>query len=353
VTASRSEALALLLALCAGAGCSTAGRLELGNGRGAYNAVINRTEDEQILSMIVRQRYDETYGLLAVASVTASLKVGGSLGANVGIGSDSSYAGNLVPFAAGATYEESPTISYVPVRGEQFTLRLLAPLSGEHTLLLERMSSPELEPLRLLVRRANGLVNPVYAPGPPGTDFDRFIEHYVRLRDQGVLDTVSSGEGSYELLLHDYTAAQAAEVNELLRLLGIARAADPPRDVKLPLRFFVGSARGGGVDLETPSALEVIEAAGLGVEVPAPHLAEGIARASALDASHRFLAIHASGSRPSEAAVAVEHRGWWFYIDARDARSKQSFQLLRTLIGLRLDEAGAQGAPLLTVPVGD
>ena len=55
--------------------------------------------------------------------MTANLKVGASLGANVGIGSDSSYAGNLVPLAAGATYEENPTISYVPLRGEQFVER--------------------------------------------------------------------------------------------------------------------------------------------------------------------------------------------------------------------------------------
>lgn len=352
MTASRSEALALLVALVLCAGCSTAGRLALANGRGAYNDVINRTEDEQILSMIVHQRYDETYGLLAVASVTASLKVGGSLGANVGIGNDSSYAGNLVPFAAGATYEENPTISYVPVRGEEFTSRLLAPLSGEQTLLLGRMSSSELEPLALLVRRANGLVNPLYAQSPAGPDFDRFLELYARLRDQGVLDVVRSGDAGFELLCHDYSAAQAAEIDELLRLLGIVRSASKQGELRLPLRFFVGSARGGGVDLETPSALEVIDAAGQGVEVPEPHLAEGIARVSPVDASHRFLAIHSSSSRPSNAAVAVEHRGWWFFVDAGDARSKQSFVLLRTLIGLRVNEAPGQGAPVLTVPVG-
>ena len=351
MTALRSE-LALLLAAASLCACNTLGRTALSSGRGSYNEVINRTEDEQILSMIVRLRYDETFGMLAVSSITASLKVGASLGANVGIGSDSSYAGNLVPFAAGATIEENPTISYVPLRGEQLVERMLAPISGDQTLLLGRLSSNQIEAMRLLVRRANGLVNPAYAPAEAGPDFDRFVEAYARLRDQGVLDVVRSDAGGFELLFHDYAPEQAAEIAALLRLLGIERADVSRGELRLPLRFFVGSARGNGLDLETPSALEVIEAAGEGIDVPEEHVSESIARGASLDASHRFLDVRSASSRPSHAAVAIEHRGWWFFIDERDARSKQSFLILRTLIGMRLDAGGQPGAPVLTIPVG-
>jgi hypothetical protein len=45
------------------------------NGRSAYNAVINQTEDEKILSILVRKRSDETFGMLTVSNVTASLRV--------------------------------------------------------------------------------------------------------------------------------------------------------------------------------------------------------------------------------------------------------------------------------------
>jgi hypothetical protein len=341
-------AFVVLLAL----GCNGMGRTALSAGRGSYNAVINRTEDEQILSMIVRQRYDETYGLLAVASVTANMKIGASLGANVGVGSDSSYAGNLVPFAAGATIEENPTISYVPMRGEQFVAKLLAPLSADHALLLARMSSDDIEALRMLVRRANGLVNPAYATSANGAEFDRFVDAYASLRNEGVLDVVQAADGTYELLIHDHAPSHADEIAELLRVLGIARSAPPRAELRVPLRFFVGSARADGLDLETPSALEVIETAALGVEVPEEHLALGIARRTSLDEGHRILVVHSSSGRPDTPSVAVEHRDHWFYIDARDARSKQSFKMLRTLIGLRLDDAGTQQTPVLTVPVG-
>ena len=42
-------------------GCATVGPVSIAAGRGAYAEVINRTEDEQILNVVVRQRYDETF----------------------------------------------------------------------------------------------------------------------------------------------------------------------------------------------------------------------------------------------------------------------------------------------------
>jgi hypothetical protein len=46
----------------------------------------------------------------------------------------------LVPFAAGINYSESPTISYVPMSGEEFMTRLVAPVSLTQTLTLGQLS---------------------------------------------------------------------------------------------------------------------------------------------------------------------------------------------------------------------
>jgi hypothetical protein len=94
-----------------------------------------------------------------------------------------------------------------------------------------------------------------------------------------------------------------------------------------------------------------MKASGSGIEVPDAHLADGLARATA-EIVTPFIAIHSSRDRPSHASIAVMHKGWWFFVDERDARSKQAFIILRTLIGLRLDEGTTgQVAPVLTVPV--
>jgi hypothetical protein len=116
------------------------------------------------------------------------------------------------------------------------------------------------------------------------------------------------------------------------------------------------SVNNGRSAYKTPLALEIIEAAGSGVELPDAHLADGVARPSLTgaiaSARPAFIAVHSSRERPAHASVAVMHNGWWFYVDARDHRSKQAFKILRTLIGLRLDDgASGQAVPVLTVPV--
>lgn len=347
----RIDALSLILIL---QGCAV-GPVALDNGRSAYNTVINATEYQQILSMIVRRRYDETFGMLAVSSVTAGLRIGASLGANVGIGASSGYEGNLVPLAAGATYEENPTISYVPMRGEQFIERMLAPVSAEQALLLSRMSTEEVEVLRMLVRRANGIVNPLFSSRPAigGREaFDHFVDLFGRLRESGRLDIVRSRDDQYQMLLHDFTEDESREVAELLQTLGVRVSREGRDPIALPLRFFVGEPRTDSVDLETPSALEIIDAAGSGVEVPEVHVADGVARVSVTTASSALIAVHSSRDRPSRPSVAVMHKGWWFFIDERDTRSKQAFMMRRTLIGLRLDEGSSEhAAPVLTIPV--
>ena len=63
--------------------------------------------------------------------------------------------------------------------------------------------------------------------------------------------------------------------------------------------------------------------------------------------------IHSSRSTPRQANVAVQHRGWWYYVDDTDLASKRAFLQIQMLFFTRLSEAtrGAQGTPLLTIPV--
>ena len=49
--------------------------------------------------------------------------------------------------------------------------------------------------------------------------------------------------------------------------------------------------------------------------------------------------------------VAVQHRGWWFYIADDDQSSKATFSLLNILYSLQ--QATGQGkSPVLTLPIG-
>ena len=109
-------------------GCSGVGPNTISRGRADYNQAIQQTDSEQMLMAIVRNRYGESFSMLAVTSVTANVRIVVNASAEVGVGPSENFAGNLVPLRGGFLYEENPTISYAPVHGEQYLRELLSPI---------------------------------------------------------------------------------------------------------------------------------------------------------------------------------------------------------------------------------
>ena len=65
----------------------------------------------------------------------------------------------------------------------------------------------------------------------------------------------------------------------------------------------------------------------------------------------RFFRVNRSASRPERSAIEVLHEGWWYWIAADDALSKQLFSLVRDLYDLQV-KSQPGGRPVLTIPVG-
>jgi hypothetical protein len=341
------------LGLC---GCAAVGPQSITAGRGVYTEVINRTEDEQILNVLVRLRYDETFGMTTVASVTANLRFSAQASADIGIGDSDNYAGNLVPLSAGVAYEENPTISYVPLSGEDFTRRMLSPVVPNEWILIGGPAKHPGQVFALATQRVNGLRNPLLGEEPPSPDFERFVDLYEQLRRAGVLDIVQAPKTgdtvNYFWDIHDYEEAHGDSVRELLNLLGIEVKPDGS-PILLPLRQAIGRSN-SAIHLQTRSAYGVLQVFAAGIEVPPAHLKAGIVEPITwqVPEERRFMTIRSSERRPDNATVQVRFRDRWFYIDATDTRSKRAFSFLRTFIGARLADPGAaQQAPVLTVPV--
>ena len=347
-----------LLVVCAlgFSGCAAIGPQSISAGRGSYAEVINSTEDEQILNVIVRMRYDETFTMISVASVTATLRFRAEAGANVGIGNSQNYAGNLVPLSAGIAYEESPTISYVPLNGEDFMRRMLSPVTRGEWLLLAGAAKHPGHVFALVVSRVNGMRNPLLRERPSFGNFVRFVELYDRLRRAQVLDLVqrsgTTNDDNHFWYLHDYEDTHGGSVREFLDLLGIETKPDGS-EILLPVYLAVGSSV-SAIHMQMRTAQDVLRVAGAGIEIPPSHLEAGIVGpiASAALVKAQFILIRSSEQRPDNATVRIRFRDRWFYIDATDMRSKQAFVLLQTFIGVRLADPGAsKKVPLLTIPV--
>lgn len=338
------------------AGCNMAGPTSIANGRALYNDMICRTSGEQTLQMIVRIRYNELTSLLAVSSVTATVKVATRAEAQIGIGSDDSFEGNLVPFSASFAYEETPTIVYRPVRGTAHVTELLSPLCVETVVLLARAERAAAPIFGQLVDRINDVRNPLRGKHEDKADFERAVNLLNGLRSAGVADWVVQPDAykGIQLVIMGYAPDYVEHVRHLLELLTVEGVDVDGSDIVLPVRLAVGVGPRNCIDIQTRSVSDLIGLAVAGVDVPDEHVQSGLADwHTELGGSTGDIRVRSARTRPENAMVAVQHHGWWFYIDGTDAKSKASFVYLQLLLNMVIEgEADVQSVPLLTLPVG-
>ncbi|HET6417214.1 MAG TPA: hypothetical protein VFG22_13040, partial [Polyangiales bacterium] len=125
----RLAGVALVLILSS---CTNVGAKAIRNTRFNYNSAVVDTRNEQLLTNLVRLRYRDTPYFIEVSSIATQYVLGlGGSGSVGGIGDNT--AGGV---GGSVSYEERPTITYVPLQGETFSRRLLAPVPMEVIVLL-------------------------------------------------------------------------------------------------------------------------------------------------------------------------------------------------------------------------
>ena len=402
------------LALVIQAGCAV-GPEALSAERLSYNEAVKVTTEQQLLLNIVRLRYVDTPSSLAVSAI--ALQKESVSGAQilpffeVGDGSNRGLTAILPQAQVG--HADRPTMTLTPQDDQEFTRKLFTPMSLDGVLYLARTSWPISTVFRLWLGSLNWVSNahsgsgPI-ADGPP--DHERFldgIQALQRLQDKSLAalaieareelagPPISSTRVAASDLLaavregYGYRAADsetdwvltrkravpvlrihpAAIGSEDARRFQQAFRLDPTRtrydlEVKT-LSPFPDQYVASGVqviDLDPRSLLQVLYFISKGVEVPAAHLAHGIARRTHDASGHPFdwqrvlgglfrVGSDAGPSAPGEAHVAIRYRDHWFYIDRRDHHSLSTFSLLMEVA--RLELAGRTDAgPALTLPLG-
>ena len=338
--------------------CAVVGPASINTGRGAYNEAITSTNNQQVLKIIIENRYGEPGGMLAVASVTANVRIATSSGIEAGFGSDSNYNGNLVPFGAGILYEENPTISYVPVAGAKYAHRMMSPTDLTGLAQLTGNLSNVSYVFTSLIASVNDIYNPDFLYDSVEIDprFERFAAVMTRLIEVNRLhwrldDPFDANKIS--IVIDHYSPTYAAEVDELLKLLNLPLPEDYSQQLVIPVYRAIDGSDVDGVRITTQSVWNLVEVMSAAVDVPQADKNAGVtANYPPLGQVGADLRIPHADERPDTAFVAVEHRGKWFYIEEGDLASKQLFRLLSTLWGVTIAEATANSvtAPVLTIP---
>ena len=238
----RIAALLAVVALLPGC-ASNFGPSAVREERPNYNREIVRSHDEQMLLNLVRLRYRDTPLFVELTSVVTSYTFDRnlSLGARViaGRAADEYTAG------AGMFIGNRPTITYLPLQGEEFAIRMLSPLPIESIMLFSQTGWSVERLMLLCVQRINDLENAPSATGPTpaaAPDFRRFRDLATRLRRLSLADRFGMHWGMAE------PAAEGAP--QSFRLKFWLRAPADPADALSADVAAVREALGLGPDRE-------------------------------------------------------------------------------------------------------
>ena len=156
----------------------------------SYDRVTSSLLSQQLLLNIARARHHEPIHFTAVSNIAATFNFQFSAGGSPALTGDS--GGMIVP-SFGGTVSENPTITIVPIEGEEFTKRLLTPVQENMvTMLLSQGADVDLL-LRLLAdehRELRGREEFSYhnRPSDAGySTFRRIALHLSSIQDRNVL----------------------------------------------------------------------------------------------------------------------------------------------------------------------
>jgi hypothetical protein len=348
--------LALLIAGCTSIGPATVRRDRLDYA----DAMADASKRETLLN-IVKLRYGDTPSMVTVNQLVAGYTLEGRVNLASDFFRDTFDLSDDVSVGVGGTFSDRPTITYAPIKGDDFARVMMNPIPPSELFAMVAAGMPADLTLGLGVQTLNGLRNwTVDARGITRVDarFAEVLELLGELRADGALGfRFETATAAVHLLLEDREGHPLdPRARRLIELLGL----DP--DLRsFPIRFGFSEGRAGEIRIYTRSLIEILTNLAALVEVPTDDVAAGRTYPAQLSPAELRalpdLTVTSSATRPWDAFVprdsfvAVEYRDTWYWIDNRDFGSKRVFTALMLLLNL-VDKGGEAQLPVITIPTG-
>jgi hypothetical protein len=353
----RFAALMLPLALAA---CSSVGPMTVPHDRIGYITAVGDSWKEQTLLNVVRIRYGDAPSFMDVASVISGYTIQGQLSAAGTVSSDltATIPKSLVTLGGSASYQDRPTITYMPPPGEKFTRSLLRPIPPAAIFELVQAGYPSDAILQITVRAINGIYNRSSTGGrarEPDPEFYPLIQAMRRLQLSGSVTLRIENRGEDELGTLIFAPRRSPEAEKdlqfVLKTLGIR--SDKSNELNLTFGALLRTDR--EIALLTRSMLEILLEVAAGIDVPPEHVAEGrtVAASRVATAPASFdrplVRVSSGATPPADPFAAVHYRDTWYWIADDDFASKRIFTFLMMFFSLAETGVTSQ-APVLTVP---
>jgi hypothetical protein len=346
-----------------------------------YNEAILRSAQEQMLLNLVRMRFFEMPQFLAVSSVLTQYQFTGVVGV---LGTQRLSptqppipgVGSFITGRADVGYAERPTITYLPVEGQDFARRMLRPIPVDLIFAAAQSGWPADMLIRIGVQRINDVETISHGGVPAPGDierrqlmardierlkaFEELVELMLQVSIRGLIEVQQRGDDKDPQRVLVIAEPRDTEDRRLVDAFRAKLALDPRyRTFRLTDRLTGRDA--DEITVKTRPLLGMMGFVARGVEVPKrirdagwvvpwEDIVESFEQATGTQLTFPFR-VRSSDSPPIDPFVGVRSHGAWFHIDNTDIDSKRAFILLMTLFRLLAPEA--QGAaPALTLPTG-
>jgi hypothetical protein len=332
-------------------GCKTVNPVTVSTDRMDYGQVIAESWKRQTLLNVVRLRYADAPVFLEITSIINSRTVEGNVNAGAGAPGISG-SGIDVNVGGYQTWTNSPTVSYQPVIGEEFTKSLLQPVPPAAVFQLIQGGWPVDLVLGTVVSSINGLRNASAGLEADSTfrDLVKTMAHIQRVKGLGFRVVSDSDRTSIIVVMPaDETAPIIADKTHIRELLGL-----DPDARQFEVVFGLTPMNRQEVAMISRSMLELMLQLGFGIDLPPEHIAEGRVLPGYKTAGDTALTvplahIHSGLKEPVGAYTAVHYRNYWYWIEDTDVPSKRLFTFLMILFSLAQNGQTYAG-PLVTVP---
>jgi hypothetical protein len=346
----------LCLALLGLASCSSIGPATVRRDRLDYSEALAEAAKREILLNIVKLRYGDVPNLVTVSQLVAGYSLEGRVDLRSDFFRESFDFSNDVNFGVGGTFSDRPTVTYTPIKGDDFVRIMLTPIPPSELFAMLAAGSPADAVLGLGVQSINGQRNWTADPragGRFGRTFDQILALLEGLRVDGLLgfrfEVEPTGRTAH-LLLDQETDALDPRAARLINLLGL-----DPAVRSFPIRFGFGDGQPGEIRIYTRSLIEILSILGAQIEVPDGDITSGRTyptRVTGADLQALpIVTVRSSEFEPFGTFVAVNYRGTWFHVDNSDFRSKRVFSVLMLILNL-VENIGAEQLPVITIPSG-
>jgi len=337
--------------------CTSIGPRSLPRDRFDYINAISESWKSQTLLNLVKLRFGDAPVFLDVASVINQYGFQGAVGVS-GSWLQNPFSSSENVTAQGI-YLDKPTITYLPLSGEEFARNLMTPIPPAAILSLIQAGYPADLVLRTTVHSING-IHSRFGSAARGRaadpEFYPLVEKMRKIQLSGEIGmrVEKTGDRAATVFVFRRNPSPETEADrtEVRKFLGL----DPEAE-EIPVVY--GSLPSGDKELAllTRSMLEILVDLASYIEVPPVYVEERRTYATPPPESvggtlvAPLLQILSSPQPPGDAFAAVSYRGNWYWIDDKDFRSKSHFSFIMFLFTLTETES-KQGAPVITLPAG-